>query len=115
MNTVNGTNSNTYLNLVQQATKRNTLTHVTDAKQSGQTVDVEQLQSSNQSLRDSARETGVTLYSQQLQKQAFDYLAETPQKIPKAFHPEENLYQRICDYLAGMTDDYLREFVKNIA
>ena len=57
----------------------------------------------------------LTKEGQELLKQAFDYLVENPQKIPKAFHPEENLYQRICDYLAGMTDDYLREFVKNIA
>ena len=81
MNVVNGSSANTYLNLVQQATKRNTLTQVADAKQSGQPVNVEQLQASNQALRDSARETGVTLYSQQLQKQAFETYANTSQNV----------------------------------
>ena len=79
MDAVNGSSSNTYLNLVQQATRRNTLTQVIDAKQSGNPVDVEQLQSSNQALRDTARETGVSLYSQQLQKQAVETYTNTSQ------------------------------------
>ncbi len=46
-------------------------------------------------------------------KKAFDILLLHPEKIPKAFMPEENIHQRICDYLAGMTDNFLSEFVKN--
>ncbi|MCW8930506.1 MAG: hypothetical protein OQL19_09740 [Gammaproteobacteria bacterium] len=79
MNAVDGAGVSNYLSVVQQATKRNTLSQVIDAKQSGQTVDVEQLQSSNQVLRDTARETGVVLYTQQLQKQAFETYVNTSQ------------------------------------
>jgi hypothetical protein len=77
MNSVNETNVQNYLNVVQQTSKRNTLTQVADAKQSGNPVDAEQLQSSNKELRASARETSVTLFSQQLQKQAFETYANT--------------------------------------
>ncbi len=55
--------------MVQQATRYNTLSTVAQARQSGATVDVEQLQTSNQQLRNDAREVGVQLYSQQLVKQ----------------------------------------------
>ena len=42
--------------------------------------------------------------------QVFDDLVADPKKIPQDFLPEENLYQRICDYIAGMTDKYVSEF-----
>lgn len=41
----------------------------------------------------------------------FDYLLAHPDKIPAEFMPEENLHQRICDYVAGMTDRFLEGFL----
>ncbi len=41
----------------------------------------------------------------------FDHLLAHPEKIPAEFMPEENLHQRICDYIAGMTDRFLESFV----
>ena len=75
MLTTTSLNNNTYLDLVQQATRRNTLQHVAEAQQSGQPLDVDAVKLSNQALRDSARETGVELYSQQLVKQQFETYA----------------------------------------
>ncbi|WP_198262904.1 hypothetical protein [sulfur-oxidizing endosymbiont of Gigantopelta aegis] len=81
MNAISGTSSD-YLNLVQGATRRNTVTQVVDAKQTGKPVDVEQLQASNQQIRDSARETGVALYSQSLQKQAVETYTKASENAP---------------------------------
>lgn len=41
----------------------------------------------------------------------FDYLLAHPDKIPAEFMPEEDLHQRICDYIAGMTDRFLEGFL----
>ncbi|MCU7835908.1 MAG: hypothetical protein KZQ83_11745 [gamma proteobacterium symbiont of Taylorina sp.] len=82
MNSVSSVYSSNYLDMVHQATRRNTLTQVVDAKQSGNSVDVEKLQQSNQELRDNARETGVELYSQKLTKQAFETYANAAQNTP---------------------------------
>jgi len=72
-----GSTNNSYLNMVQQATRYNTLSTVAQARQSGATVDVEQLQTSNQQLRNDAREVGVQLYSQQLVKQQVETYSNT--------------------------------------
>lgn len=71
MNVVNSPASD-YLNRVQSMTRANTLNQVAQARQSEQPLDVEQLQSSNQELRDTARETAVDLYSQSLARQAVE-------------------------------------------
>jgi hypothetical protein len=81
MNAISGSGSD-YLNLVRRATRQNTVTQVADAKQTGNTVDVEQLQASNQQIRDSARETGVALYAQNLQKQSVETYAKTAENTP---------------------------------
>ncbi len=75
MNTLNGVNN--YLDMVQLATMRNTLYQVTQASPAEQPLDYSQLQQSNQQLRQNARETGVELYSQVLQKQMLETYANT--------------------------------------
>ncbi len=40
-------------------------------------------------------------------KTVFDTLYQNPQQIPTKFLPAENPAQRVCDYIAGMTDDFL--------
>lgn len=44
-------------------------------------------------------------------EEVFDYLLTNPHLIPDEFMPEENLHQRICDYIAGMTDRFLEGFM----
>ena len=84
MNAVSGA-GNDYLNMVQLATQRNTYTQVAEAKQSGKPVDVEQLQSSNQELRENARETGVALYTQSLQKQTFETYVNASERASDSY------------------------------
>ena len=41
----------------------------------------------------------------------FDYLMEHPERLPEApvSHPVERpLHREVCDYIAGMTDNYFR-------
>jgi len=42
---------------------------------------------------------------------AFDQLMQNPDLIPAEFMPEEDLARRVCDYIAGMTDRFLEEFL----
>ena len=77
MDAVNGTSVSDYAQMVQRASHRNTLNHVAGAHQSGEQVNVEELQASNQALRDNARETGVALHTQSLHRQAFETYANT--------------------------------------
>ncbi|NOQ80432.1 MAG: hypothetical protein GQ546_13660 [Gammaproteobacteria bacterium] len=80
MNTIDS-NSQAYVNLVQKSVHANSLNQVAEAKQAGDPVDVEQLHQSNQFIRDTARETGVELYSQQLKKQSFETYVESSQQL----------------------------------
>jgi len=77
--------SNNYVDLVQQATKRNTLSQVSESRNSGTPVDVEQIQSSNQQIRDSSRELGVELYSQNLARQAVETYANSSQQADSVY------------------------------
>ena len=72
---------NDYLNMVQRATRLNTVNEVANARQSGQAVDTQQLQASNQQVRDTARETGVALYSQNLAKQTVETYTKTTEQM----------------------------------
>lgn len=40
----------------------------------------------------------------------FEFLENNPGEIPVDFFPDEVLERRICDYIAGMTDDFCRKF-----
>lgn len=48
---------------------------------------------------------------QKIIQDIFNFLTENPNKIPKNFIPEEqNIYKKICDYIAGMTDQFAQKF-----
>lgn len=47
--------------------------------------------------------------------QAFDHLLAHPELLPEEFLPEEDVHQRVCDYIAGMTDRFLEEFIESIS
>ena len=42
---------------------------------------------------------------------AFDQLMNNPALLPAEFMPEEDLARRVCDYIAGMTDRFLEDFL----
>ena len=45
-------------------------------------------------------------------EQLFNLLYRHPEKMPVAFLPEDALEVRVCDYIAGMTDGFSREFLR---
>lgn len=47
--------------------------------------------------------------------EVFQFCYNNPDKIPASFLPEEELSRRVCDYIAGMTDDFLVQFHKKIS
>ena len=82
MASVNSVGSDNYLSTVLQATKRNTLTHLADAKQSGTPVDVTEVKASNQQLREDAKEVGATLYSRNVKLQTLETYTSSAQNAP---------------------------------
>ncbi len=78
---VSSTSGSDYLNMAQQATRLNTVNEVANARQSGQPVDTQQLQASNQQVKDTARETGVALYTQNLAKQTVETYTKTSEQM----------------------------------
>ncbi len=44
----------------------------------------------------------------------FDFLLSHPEKIPPDFLPTEKITRRICDYIAGMTDEFAVKFWESI-
>lgn len=89
MNTIDS-NSQAYVNLVQKSVHANSLKQVAEAKKVGDPVDQEQLKQSNQHIRDTARETAVELYSQQLKKQSFETYMESSQQLNEDEEEEKN-------------------------
>jgi len=79
-----------YGNLVQKATRRNTLEQVAESKQSGTPVDKEQLQTSNQEIRDQARETGADLYALKVQKQSVETYVKTSNQNSSSSESDNN-------------------------
>jgi len=54
----------------------------------------------------------MTHNGEKMVEQVFDYLLASPEKIPTEFMPESGVHQRICDYIAGMTDGFLESFLE---
>ena len=52
-----------------------------------------------------------TLLGSRIISTIFDYLLLHPHKIPSDFLPYDPLENRICDYIAGMTDEYCMHFM----
>jgi len=77
MNTVNSATSN-YVNLVQKAVTRNTVNQVIDAKQSGTPINKEEIQQSNQEIKDKSVQVGFSVYETNIKKQTVDtYIQST--------------------------------------
>ena len=82
MSTVGSVSNNSYLDTVMQATKRNTVSQVLDAKQSGTPVDVKEVQSSNQELQANAKDVRVELYTREVKLNTLDTYTESAQNTP---------------------------------
>ncbi len=80
MSTVGSVSNNSYLDTVMQATKRNTVSQVLDAKQSGTPVDVKEVQSSNQELQANAKDVRVELYTREVKLNTLNTYTEGAQK-----------------------------------
>ena len=53
----------------------------------------------------------ITDKGKKMINQMFDFLYQNPQELPSDFLPEDDLEVRVCDYIAGMTDGFAREFL----
>jgi len=79
MNAINSTSSS-YVGLVQKAVTRNTAHQVIDAKQSGTPINKEDIQASNQEIKDKSVQTGLFVYQANIKKQNVDtYIQSTAQ------------------------------------
>ena len=67
MNTINFSASD-YVGFTQELVKRNTATEIIEAKQSGTPVDREQIQQSNQEIKDKSLHVGIAAYQANVTK-----------------------------------------------
>ena len=71
MNTIN-TNASDYLGFTQKLVKRNTAIQLIDAKQSGEPINKQQLQESNQAIKDKSVDAGLDIYQANIKKNTID-------------------------------------------
>lgn len=71
MNTISSNTSN-YLKFTQKLVKRNSASEIIDAKQSGEPIDKQQLQESNQAIKDKSVDAGLAIYHTNIQKSMLD-------------------------------------------
>lgn len=71
MNTIN-TNASDYLGFTQKLVKRNTAIQLIDTKQSGDPINKQQLQESNQAIKDKSVDAGLAIYQTNIKKNTID-------------------------------------------
>ena len=71
MNTIN-TNASDYLGFTQKLVKRNTAIQLIDAKQSDDPINKQQLQESNQAIKDKSVDAGLAIYQTNIKKNTID-------------------------------------------
>jgi hypothetical protein len=79
MNTINSSAAD-YIGYTQKLIKRNTATEIIEAKQSGTPVNKEQIQQSNQEIKDKSLDVGLAAYQANVTKNTIDtYIQSTEQ------------------------------------
>jgi uncharacterized protein YfaQ (DUF2300 family) len=78
MNTINSSSSD-YLAFTQKLVKRNTATEIIEAKQSGTPVDKDQIQQSNQEIKDKSLNASLTAYQANITKNNIDTYIQSTQ------------------------------------
>lgn len=56
----------------------------------------------------------VNTKGQEMIASIFDFLLIHPQNIPDNFMKQEDVVRRVCDYIAGMTDEFAEKFTKDL-
>jgi hypothetical protein len=70
-------NASSLINATNTLVKRNTTIEVIDAKQSGNAVDIEKIQQSNQEIKGKSKSVGIAAYQVSLTKSAIDTYAQS--------------------------------------
>ncbi len=89
MNTINSTASD-YASFVQKAVKRNTAIEVIDAKQSGTPINKDELQASNQEIKDKAAQVGASVVQANMQKSTLDTYVQSTEKANETYSSESS-------------------------
>ena len=79
MTTINS-NASDYVGFVQKAVKRNTAIEVIDAKQSGTPINKEEIQASNQAIKDKSVDAGLAAYQASITKNSIDTYVQSSQE-----------------------------------
>ena len=88
MNTINSSASD-YVNVVQKAVKRNTVIEVIDAKQSGTPINKEEVQASNQAIKDKSVDAGLAVSQANMAKNSLDTYIQSSEQA-KAFYSSDS-------------------------
>ena len=89
MTTINSSAAD-YVGFVQKAVKRNTAIEVIEAKQSGTPVNKEEIQASNQAIKDKSADAGLAVYQAELKKNAVDTYIESSKEAKEFYSSSSN-------------------------
>lgn len=89
---MNGVSNNTssLINVTSTLIKRNTAIEIAEAKKSGEPVDVEKIQQSNQEIKDKSKSVGIAAYQVNLTKNAIDTYVQSSQNSSNSSESESN-------------------------
>lgn len=81
---ISGSLASSYVDVVQKKVVQNTAQQVVESRQAGQPIDKEQIQQSNQAIKQQALSTGADLYSASQQKQLAETYVQASQNAQSA-------------------------------
>jgi len=104
MNTINSSSSD-LLGFTQKLVKRNTAIEIIEAKQSGTPVDKEQIQQSNQEIKDKSIDVGLATYQDNVTKSNIDIYIQSTEKAKNSSDSSDASDPDIYTYDAKEVND----------
>lgn len=106
MNTIN-TNASDYLGFTQKLVKRNTAIQLIDAKQSGEPINKQQLQESNQAIKDKSVDAGLDIYQANIKKNTIDTYIQASDNANNSNSSSTQAPNEISSFDASTVNDAL--------
>ena len=106
MNTIN-TNASDYLGFTQKLVKRNTAIQLIDAKQSGEPINKQQLQESNQAIKDKSVDAGLDIYQANIKKNTIDTYVQASDNANNSNSSSTQAPNEISSFDASTVNDAL--------
>jgi hypothetical protein len=104
MNTINSSAAD-YLGFTQKLVKRNTATELVNAKQSGEPIDKEKIQQSNQEIKDNSLDASLAIYQANIKKNTVDTYIRASGNADNSYSSVDQEQSEINTFDAGAVND----------